>query len=399
MIVDNKANEQKIKNNAIIAYLFIFANILFLFSKNNVFLNNDFVKSHTKTAILIHAWFLVNTVVFAYFWLGLSGKFIGYSLSDIIAIVIYLPLFTLMVIWIYKAYNNEIFKLWETIKYNQKSKKLLDITLDGGFSEKDKITIILSKIPFIWFLIYPKYKQNKLIWNNTKINLYTTILIISLYIFWNPNLANLLLLFYIIFIVFISINLFIKNEVINISANKIPNVYEILIYVKTFKVYIWNYFSSKKDFLEFEELLKQIQAKENKAQELENKKLDKLKQFKLPKYIIYTPILNLICLFDINSKQKFHIINWVMISIIFIVLASFYSIDNKYQLFIFIPLVFAIWNLNAKIMNYKIPFLYDIYEFFIWIKNYLLEIIDKIKKIKNTKKEVKLKVADKDKKS
>jgi len=46
--------KDKIKNNAIIAYLFIFVNITFLFNKNNALLNNDFVKNHTKTAILIH---------------------------------------------------------------------------------------------------------------------------------------------------------------------------------------------------------------------------------------------------------------------------------------------------------------------------------------------------------
>jgi hypothetical protein len=46
--------EDKIKNNAIIAYLFILVNITFLFNKSNRLLDNSFVKNHTKTAILIH---------------------------------------------------------------------------------------------------------------------------------------------------------------------------------------------------------------------------------------------------------------------------------------------------------------------------------------------------------
>jgi len=57
---------EKIKNNAIISYLFIFINIMFLFSKNKD-LNNDFVKNHTKTAIFIHIGFLINTIIFAYY--------------------------------------------------------------------------------------------------------------------------------------------------------------------------------------------------------------------------------------------------------------------------------------------------------------------------------------------
>jgi hypothetical protein len=44
---------EKIRNNAMISYAFFILNITFLFSKNKD-LNNDFVKSHTKTAILIH---------------------------------------------------------------------------------------------------------------------------------------------------------------------------------------------------------------------------------------------------------------------------------------------------------------------------------------------------------
>jgi hypothetical protein len=55
---------EKIRNNAMIAYSFILLNITFLFLKNpNI--NNDFVKSHTKTAILIHIGFLINTIIFA----------------------------------------------------------------------------------------------------------------------------------------------------------------------------------------------------------------------------------------------------------------------------------------------------------------------------------------------
>jgi uncharacterized membrane protein len=381
----------KIKNNAIIAYLFIFVNIFFLLSKSNPLLNNSFVKSHTKTAIIIHIWFLINTLVFAYFWIGLYWELMWYSISDIIAISIYLVLFIIMIIWMYKAYNNELFKIWETVSYKN-NEKLLDITLDWNFNEKDKVTIIMSKVPFIWFFIYPKYKKNKLIWNNTRLNLYITLLLLLLYIFWNPNLANLLLLLYIIFIVFSAINLFIKNEVINISVAKLPSWDDILNYMEVLRIYMWNYFSTKKEFPKFEDILKQIPLKRGEKSKAETLALNKLNDFKLWKYLIYIPVLNIICLFNLNSKQKVHIINWILISIAFLVLAIIYSIENKYQLLLLIPLVFALWNLNSWVLNYKIPFLYNIFEILISVKNFLSNILNKVKVIKNTEKEINLKV-------
>jgi len=385
--------DSKIKNNAIIAYLFIFVNITFLFSKKNELVNNSFVRAHTKTAVLIHIWFLINTVIFAYIWLGFNKEFIGYSISDFIAIAIYLILCSLMVIWMYKANKSELFKLWETLSYKN-NKNLLDITSDWKFNEKDKVTIILSKVPFLWFFTFPKYKKNKIISNNTKLSLYITTLIIIFYIIWNNNLANLLLLIYIIFIVFSAINLFVKNEVININTEKLLFWNEIIKHIKTFSKYMWNYFSSKTDFIQFSDVSKQIDIKEKETQENENKELNKLKDFKLWKYIIYIPIINLICFFDKNSKQKIHITNWILISIALIILASIYWIENKYSLLLIIPIAFGLWNLNSNILNYKIPFLYDIFEVLVSIKNMISNIFGKFKKIKNTKKEVNLKVSE-----
>jgi hypothetical protein len=50
---ENNIN-QKIINNAISSYFMMFISIIFLFNKKNELLNNNFVKSHTKIAFLIH---------------------------------------------------------------------------------------------------------------------------------------------------------------------------------------------------------------------------------------------------------------------------------------------------------------------------------------------------------
>lgn len=381
----------QIKNNAAISYLFILINVAFLFAKKNEKLNNNFVKSHTKSAIFIHIAFLINTIIFVYFWLGFYYEILWYNISDIIAISIYLILFSFLVNGSYKAYKWENFNIAESINYKN-NKKLLDLDSDSNFNEKDKLTITLSRVPLLWFIIYPKYSKNNLIKYIVKLNSYSSFIIILLYIFWNKNLASFLLLIYIIFIVFTAINLYLKNQVIKLNLDFLPNINDILKYIKATKTYMWNYFSKSSVFPSIKEIIEK-QEKENLEKNiLSEKELQTKVNFKLAENIIYIPILNLISLFNLNTKQKKHIINWVLISILLIISYITYWINNLYQILLIIPLSFAFWYLKAWIMNYEIPILYDIFNIFIWIKNYISSIFKKAKKIKNTSKEVNLKV-------
>jgi hypothetical protein len=54
----------KVKANAISAYLLVFVSFLFLFNKTNKYINNDFVRSHTKTAFFIHLMLLLVYIIF-----------------------------------------------------------------------------------------------------------------------------------------------------------------------------------------------------------------------------------------------------------------------------------------------------------------------------------------------
>jgi hypothetical protein len=51
--INNNISE-KVKGNAISAYLMVFISGLFLLNKTEPNINNSFVKSHTKSAMLIH---------------------------------------------------------------------------------------------------------------------------------------------------------------------------------------------------------------------------------------------------------------------------------------------------------------------------------------------------------
>ena len=61
------------KKNAQSAYFMIFISLMFLFNKRDSNINNDFVKSHTKTAFFIHLLFLIIYIVFIHY--GLLSNF------------------------------------------------------------------------------------------------------------------------------------------------------------------------------------------------------------------------------------------------------------------------------------------------------------------------------------
>ena len=54
----------KIINNAVSAYLMLFISWMLLINKSNPYINNDFVKNHTKSSIIIHLMIIINYIVF-----------------------------------------------------------------------------------------------------------------------------------------------------------------------------------------------------------------------------------------------------------------------------------------------------------------------------------------------
>lgn len=381
--------EQRIKNNAVISYLYIIINISFLIWKNNKLINNNFVKSHTKSAILIHLLFLINTIVFSIYWLPLYYEIMWYTINDIIAISIYLVLFWILLFWMYKAYSGKEFILSDL---NWKDNISLEVDSETNFSEKDKLSIILSRIPFVWFYISWQFKKNKLIKNNIKLNLLVTSIISVLYIYESIQLASLLLLVYIIFITFTAINIFIRNKTISINLDNILLPNEILNNIIIWYKYLLNYFKKENDFVNFnlikDKFLKEKEIKDNKLETILNTK----SSFKLNNNIIYIPFVNLITIFNLDVKEKIHILNWLIITLIISILILSFWINNSYQIILLFPIAFWLWYLNAWILNYKIPIIYNIFSLINNIFLFFITVFNKVKKIKNTQTEVNLKV-------
>ena len=376
--------DEKTAGNALSAYFLIFISWLFLFNKTNKYINNDFVKAHVLSSWIIHLCFIITYIIFINFSLFSWINFYGFWLNHIIAQWLFLWLFGLLVIWMYKAHNKKLFFAMDVISIIKKD-KLIDINNDNTFDEKDKLTIILAYIPFLWFYNYPKYKTNSLIKNITKLNLIVSLILLLLYINLHYNLSNLILLFYSIYVVFIWINLFVQNNIININLSKLPTINKLNILIKSTLTYLKNYFKENSKFKNFNNILNEKTNNYKLEEENETQELQKLKNTKLPKFLIYIPFINLVFLFSRKTAQKNHIANWLIITLILSIILTLdilnYYNTTIYILFI-IPIIYWIWYSQTK-LSYKMPFVYEIYEFLkkiIWIFLFRSKEINKIRK-------------------
>jgi len=367
--------EQKIKNNAVSCYFGLWFLILIRKSKNE-YINNSFVKNHAKTASLIHLWFLINYIVFINFWF-LSNLWFFYSIDIryIISTAIFLWLFWILIYWVYKS------NIWETFSFSDVKK----ITKTEEFLKIDEIklneqwifSMIFSLIPLFWFINRWKYYnyKSKMIENNIKLNLIFTLFVSVLFIFENNSLWYLFILFYAIFVVFYAILLISKSHIININLEYIPTAEEIFFNFLKMKIYLINYLKWKFTNLKDIDILLKNEMKEKQENNL--KELNNFKENKIKPLFYYIPIINIINFLDINSKYRFHTINWLILTFISIPLVYFIWIE--YMIFIFIIIFFSIWYL--KKLNYKIFFLYDIFNIFFKI------FINSKNKIKEKKEE------------
>ena len=325
-ILPNDDINDKVRINAKTAYLMIFISSMFLLNKENPYLYNNFVRNHTKTAILIHIIFLTIYIVFIHFGLFSSISPYWYNLNYIIAWFLFILNFFLLILWVYNAHIWKTFKVWNILRLNKKEEvfKLTEVKI----WEKDKTTIILSFVPFLGYILYPKYKANNLVKNISKVNLTSTLIITTLFIYWHEALALLLILLYIVFVVFFSLLLIFKNNILIINFYFLPTFEEAETGVIIITKYIKNYFK-KWGFTEFGKLWEQERLERKNIDEAEIVALNNEKDIKINKNLIYLPILNIIFLFYLKSKYRFHIINWIYISILFIV---FFFVFWKYKL-------------------------------------------------------------------
>jgi len=79
--------------NAVSAYLMIGISWAFLLNKDNEHINNSFVKSHTRTALILHLSFLLTYIIFVHFAPLPFFSVLGYTLNEIVSMGIFCMLF------------------------------------------------------------------------------------------------------------------------------------------------------------------------------------------------------------------------------------------------------------------------------------------------------------------
>lgn len=379
---------QKIINNAVSAYLMLFISWMLLLNKTNPYINNDFVKNHTRSSIVIHIMIILNTLIFLFYKLFWNIVLFWFNLNIIIANIIFFLIWIIFINWIYHAILWKEFKIWNFI---QKTKWIsLDINNDNNFDEKDKLNVLLSHIPFIWFIVWSKINNEK-IENIIKLNLFISVIICLIYILWYNNITSIFVLFYIIFIVFSWVDLYSRDEIISINLPYyfLPR-WKIILQKVLFK-YFLNYF--KWDFKNFEELKIKQFDKYNEIKKIDLEYLNNKENLKLSKNLIYIPILNFIFLFQNENKYSIHIRNWIIISILVIILIILnltMIISSKWLILILFPICFWLWKLND--ITYRMPYIYEIYRSYKYILHFFYKSKKQIKEKSNEVKELNLKV-------
>lgn len=385
--------DTRTKNNALSAYMLVWVCATFLFVKNNEYIDNDFVKSHTKTALLLQLFLVATWFLFLHLSILSGFVFLNYGLNEIISIIFFLFTFAFMLYWMYKASKWEYFTI-KDFGSMTKTENLVEVAENVEMNEKEKMTLILAHIPFIGFLVYWKYYnyRNKLLDNIIKLNAYSSFAIILIYILGYSNIASVFVLFYILFVVFSSIQIVMKWNILNLNLKYLKDTMSYFVLFKSFFIYLKRYFTDFQKFsvIELETRLKEEQrAKDNIAI------LSSKNDTKIPSFLIYIPVLNIIFCFIKNSKYINHIKNGLAITSLFILillLNYFYLVSLNWLLLLLFPIFFGIAYLNR--LDYRLAFLNDAYEILESAIFFILELLHIAKSKHNEKNETSFKVSD-----
>lgn len=385
--------DTRTKNNALSAYMLVWVCATFLFVKNNEYIDNDFVKSHTKTALLLQLFLVVTWFLFLHLSILSGFVFLNYGLNEIISIILFLFTFAFMLYGMYKAGKWEYFTIRDFGSMT-KTENLVEVAENVEMNEKEKMTLILAHIPFIWFLVYGKYYnyRNQLLDNIIKLNSYSSFLIILIYILGYSNIASVFVLFYILFVVFSSIQIVMKWNILNFNLRYLKDTLSYFVFFKSFFIYLKRYFTAFQKFsvIELETRLKEEQrAKDNIAI------LSTKNDTKIPSFLIYIPIINIMFCFIKNSKYINHIKNGLAITSLFILillLNYFYLVSLNWLLLLLFPIFF--WIAYLPRLDYRLAFLNDAYELLESIIFFILELLHIAKSKHNEENEMSFKVSD-----
>lgn len=349
----------KIRWNAMIAYFMVFVSIFFLISKDkNV--SHHFVKSHVKSAFVLHLLFALILFVMSYdFWSTL--RILDYSLNSIITALAMLFIFMWILYGMYMAQHGKRVTLGEIFWRIWIPKNIMPSHASEHISEESYPILILSHVPFIWYMLYGQHKNIPHIRDIVMLNFIVTLLSCFFFIIWYFSLASLLMLGYIIYSVAACISLVMNGVISSRNLDIVPGAEKIFLMQKSVFIYIWNTLRNKKH-QKFSEI---IEYKIQERKDQERKDQEEIKIFphsKLPASIFYIPFINIIWIFSSATRGKFHLRNGLVLTLVTTFLIILLWKHISLLIFVLFPVFFGIWYTQRD--AYRIPYMYDIYSFY-----------------------------------
>ena len=372
----------QIKSNAVSAYFLLFVSGLFLFNKHDPALSHPFVKQHTKNALLIHVGFLVAYIVCISSGIFQWMELFGLALSRILFVGISLLLLCRMLYGIYMAHNKKLIGSKELLGVTMSDTNHTQVLSGENMSEKQKIDITLSYIPFLSFL---QTTDTPLEQHNKRVTLCVSIIIMTAVLSENTNLASLMILFYSTYVVFQSIQLFSLEKVYMIWESYTLCIVKIPYYIKTLSLYTKQYISQSQN-LNFWSTLTEVIQKNKDFEQRQTEIYQKKSDVSLPKRMIYLPIINGIYLSQLSSRYKMHILNGITISVLLLLILGLslaWYMSYHSALWLLFPLCFWIGSVEKKLFVY-LPVITDLWMMSLkWFESGK-KYIQKIKKIQKT---------------
>lgn len=361
-----------------ISYFLVLLSLSFLFLKDEK-LSHPFVRQHVKMAFALHLllFWVLYIMSYPFFeWI----QYFSISLNSVITSFLLLCIFITILYCMLRAHNGKS-AYFSDIFHSTGIKETFLQNHSTEISEKDAATLILGHIPFIGYILYGREKKSPHMRDIVMLNFIVTFFIILFSVFGYYSLSSVIFLFYTIYSVFSSTRLIWSGEISTPNLDMIPWAEEKYILQKSIFTYIKQSLK-KSEFKSFSEI-KELHTLARYEQEKANlEMLTKLPISKIPSYIFYIPFLNLIGIFLLSTREKFHIKNGLILTLIaFLLLAIFWK-NSEVLLLLLFPIFYGIWYTNRK--AYKMPYIYDIYQVFENIWYFLSWFFIRTKKLKNT---------------
>ncbi len=354
---------QKVIWNAVSAYFLVLVSLTFLFSKKP-YLDHDFVKSHVKSAFVLHALLWIIWFVMSYGFFGWITV-LTYSVNTIITALLMLIVFSWILFGMYKAHKWETVTLWEMFHHASSGKKYITKNKSENIQESEAIIMILSHIPFIGYIVWTRNKDVPHMRDVLQLNFIVTLLATCMLIFGYLTLANIIMLAYIIWSVAQWISLITQWTIVSFGLEVFPTVEEKYILQKTTIRYVLNTLN-KKVFVPFTHI------KEQKTlQRIADEKASEM---------------------SMKSPYTYVVKNCLILILLFIACVFYFGWDSPVLILFLFPLSYLIGHSERK--AYKMPYIYDIYAAIANTLRGIKHIFSRAKTLKNTTKSESIKIWD-----